>query len=169
MNIHAGARRRDEILRIVREMTVHNQDELQAALRKVGFRVTQPTLSRDLRELGVAKSPAGYVAPEDMTTTTGRPAIFAAADVREARLEQLLRSSVVSAETAGNLAVLKTPPAAAQPVASAADAARIPDAVGTIGGDDTIFIAFRTTSAADEFTRRVHQIAGLTPASSRKR
>ena len=58
MNIHAhgdGLRRRDEILRIVGEQSVHSQDELLALLKKRGFRVTQPTLSRDLRELGVAK------------------------------------------------------------------------------------------------------------------
>src|SRR5437764_1380456 len=64
MNIHAhgdGLRRRDEILRIVGEMSVHSQDELLALLKKRGFKVTQPTLSRDLRELGVAKSPNGYV------------------------------------------------------------------------------------------------------------
>ena len=169
MNIHAGARRRDEILRIVRETTVHDQDELRAALRERGYEVTQPTLSRDLRELGVAKSPAGYVAPGAMNATIGGAAAFAAPEIRETRLEQLLRDNVIFAETAGNLVVLKTPPAAAQPVASAVDAAPIDDAVGTIGGDDTIFIAFRTTAAADDFTRRVHLIAGLTPARRRAR
>src|SRR3954465_11397671 len=64
MNIHAhgdGLRRRDEILRIVGDHSVHSQAELPPLLKKRGFKVTQPTLSRDLRELGVAKSPNGYV------------------------------------------------------------------------------------------------------------
>jgi transcriptional regulator of arginine metabolism len=56
MNIHA---RQEAIANIVREQTVHSQDELLAILRKRGFKVTQPTLSRDIRELGLAKSPAG--------------------------------------------------------------------------------------------------------------
>src|SRR5688572_33375627 len=67
MNNHAASealRRREEILRIVRQTAVHSQDELMAALRKLGFKVTQPTLSRDLRDLGLIKTPAGYVTPE---------------------------------------------------------------------------------------------------------
>ena len=70
MNVYSGGdalRRREEILRIVRETTVHSQDELLVHLARVGFRVTQPTLSRDVRELGLAKTPSGYVAPEAIT------------------------------------------------------------------------------------------------------
>ena len=163
MNFYAAGdamRRREEILRIVRETAVHSQDELMAALRKHGFRVTQPTLSRDLRELGLVKTPAGYVSPEALAPVaafTPRPAL-------EHRFEHLVRDSVVSAEVAMNLVVLKTPPAAAQPLASVIDATPIDDAVGTIGGDDTIFVAFRTPAAASAFVRRVHEIAGLRPA-----
>ncbi|HEX6159578.1 MAG TPA: hypothetical protein VF111_05390, partial [Thermoanaerobaculia bacterium] len=63
----------------------------------------------------------------------------------------------------------KTPVAAAQPVASAIDSMNtIDDLLGTIGGDDTIFVAFRTPAAAAAFARRVHAIAGLAPASRRR-
>src|SRR5213593_1349014 len=120
MNIHAH----DEILRIVRMQTVHSQDELLAALRRHGFKVTQPTLSRDLHELGVAKSPNGYVAPGDLAAVTPIAA-FTSRELREERLEQLVRDSVLSAEAGLNLVVIKTPAAAAQPVASAIDAAPI--------------------------------------------
>lgn len=158
-------RRREEILRIVRATAVHSQDELQAALRKVGVKVTQPTLSRDLRELGLVKTPNGYVTPDHLAPVSElRPRYNS-----EQRLEQLLRDAVISAEAAINLVVLKTPPAAAQPVASAIDAAAIADALGTVGGDDTVFVAFRTPTAAAAFARRVHQIAGLTPARRRTR
>ena len=91
MNIHA---RREEISRIVREQTVHSQDELLAVLRKRGIRVTQPTLSRDIRELGLAKTASGYVVPGDLAPV----ATFTPRQVREERLDQLLRDSVTFAE-----------------------------------------------------------------------
>jgi transcriptional regulator of arginine metabolism len=161
MNIYSGGdamRRRDEILRIVRETAVHSQDELLAALRTQGVTVTQPTLSRDLRELGLVKTPNGYVTPEALA-----PVAAFGPRVIEHRFEQLVRDSVLSAEAALNLVVIKTPVAAAQPLASAIDATAIGDAMGTIGGDDTIFVAFRTPAAAAAFARRVHEIAGLSP------
>jgi transcriptional regulator of arginine metabolism len=155
-------RRREEILRIVRETSVHSQDELLGALRTHGFSVTQPTLSRDLRELGLVKTPQGYVSPDALTpVATFQP--------REARFEQLVRDSVISAEAAVNMVVIKTPVAAAQPLASAIDATPIEDALGTIGGDDTIFVAFRTPDAAVAFARRIHDIAGLHPQPRRTR
>lgn len=171
MNINSqsdGARRREEILRILRETTVHSQDELLSILRKRGFRVTQPTLSRDMRELGLAKTPNGYVAPESLAPLVA-PLPFMARDLREHRLEQLIRESAISAETGGNLVVIKTPVASAQPLASAIDNSEVEDVLGTIGGDDTIFVAFRTPTSADSFAKRIHQIAGLNPARRRTR
>src|SRR2546430_1642172 len=152
MNIHA---RHEEIVNIVREQTVHSQDELMAILRKRGYKVTQPTLSRDIRELGLAKTPAGYVIPGDLATVTPIVSLK--------RVDQLLRDSVIFAEAAGNLVVLKTPAAAAQPVAMALDATPPEDALGTVGGDDTIFLAFRPAPSATAFVQHAHQIAGLTP------
>lgn len=157
-------RRREEILRIVRETAVHSQDELLAALRTHGFTVTQPTLSRDLRELGLVKTPNGYVTPESLA-----PVAAFAPRVIEHRFEQFVRDSVISVDAAMNLVVIKTPVAAAQPLASAIDATDIEDAMGTIGGDDTIFVAFRTPAAAETFARRVHEIAGLTSPRRRTR
>lgn len=157
-------RRRDEILRIVRETPVHSQDELLTALKKRGVHVTQPTLSRDLKELGVVKTPGGYVSPQDLAPV----AAFTPRVARESRLEQAVRDAVLSAEAAMNMVVLKTPVAAAQPVASAIDAAEVDDLLGTIGGDDTIFLAFRTPAAAAAFTRRVHEIAGIQPPARRR-
>jgi transcriptional regulator of arginine metabolism len=174
MNIYSGdvLRRREEILRIVGSSTVHSQDELMGVLKKRGFRVTQPTLSRDLRELGLAKTPRGYVAPGAFAAASPAaytPVSYTPSDVREGRFEQLVRGSVLSADAAGNLLVIRTPPAAAQPVASAIDGMEDPDILGTIGGDDTIFVAFRTARAAAALARRIHQIAGLTPARRRPR
>jgi transcriptional regulator of arginine metabolism len=80
-----------------------------------------------------------------------------------------VRDTLLSAEAAGNMVVIKTPVAAAQPLASAIDSMSIDDALGTIGGDDTIFIAFRTPAAAVSFTRRVHDLVGIRPTASADR
>src|SRR6476620_9250566 len=167
MNNHSSARRKEEILRIVRETTVHSQDEILAALRKRGHKVTQPTLSRDLRDLGLAKTPSGYMVPADVAVA---PVVtFTPRDIRENRLEHLVRDTVLSAEAAMNLVVIKTPAAAAQPLASAIDFGDVEDALGTVGGDDTIFVAFRTPAAANAFARKLQQIAGLSPERRRTR
>jgi transcriptional regulator of arginine metabolism len=154
-------RRRDEILSIVRQISVHSQDELLAALRKRGHEVTQPTLSRDLKEMGLAKTPSGYVAPQDMATAPASVISFAPKELREERLNQLMRDSVLSAEAAGNMVVIRTPAAAAQPVASALDAAALNDVLGTIGGDDTIFVTLRHAGSATALARRIQSIASL--------
>ena len=163
MNIHSNAgeakRRREAILAIVRETTVRSQDEILAALRARGFSLTQPTLSRDLRELGLVKTPNGYVSPESIAPV----ATFVPRESRAHRLEQLVRDLVLSAEAALNLVVIKTPVAEAQPLASAIDAAPIEGLLGTIGGDDTIFLAFRSAADAEAFAQRVHEIARLSP------
>jgi transcriptional regulator of arginine metabolism len=152
MNIHA---RHEEIVKIVREQTVHSQDELLSILRKRGFKVTQPTLSRDIRDLGLAKTATGYVLPGEL------PPVALFVPRGEERLEHLLRDSIIFAEAAGNLVVLKTPPAAAQPVASALDSTPPEDCLGTVGGDDTIFVAFRHPASATDFAHHVQQIAGI--------
>ena len=171
VNSHAHGdvlRRREEILRIVRSQTVHSQDELLVLLRKRGVRVAQPTLSRDLRELGLAKTPNGYIAPGDLSAIA--PIItFTPREVRVGRLEQLVRDSVLSAVAAGNLVIVRTPAAAAQPVASALDASSLDDVLGTIGGDDTIFVALRTPSAASALARRLQDVAGIAPAGHQAR
>jgi transcriptional regulator of arginine metabolism len=143
------------ILRVVRERRIESQDELREALAAEGFVVTQATLSRDIRELGLAKTPAGYVIPGDLATVTPIVSLK--------RVDQLLRDSVIFAEAAGNLVVLKTPAAAAQPVARALDATPPEDALGTVGGDDTIFVAFRHAASANTFVQHAQQIAGITP------
>lgn len=166
MNIHAGAegaRRREEVLAVIGQSAVHSQEELLALLRKRGFKVTQPTLSRDLRELGVAKTPAGYVAPGSLATVTSINT-FTLREDREERVNRLLRSSVLSAQAAGNLVVVRTPVAAAQPLASAIDAAQLDGVLGTIGGDDTIFIALASPAAASALARHFQQVAGIVPA-----
>src|ERR1700753_3697572 len=111
MNIHSHGdilRRREEIVRIVRGSSVSSQDELLALLRKRGFAVTQPTLSRDRRELGVAKTPSGYVAAGDIASISPVTS-FAPRELRQARLDTLPRDSGLFAGGALKLRVLTTP------------------------------------------------------------
>jgi transcriptional regulator of arginine metabolism len=120
--------RRTLLAKIIREQAVGRQTELVAMLRKHGLVATQSSVSRDLRELGVAKMGDRYVLPEAAATPKND----------FSTLKQFVRARL----TAGtNLTVLKTTIGSAQSVAVAIDTARWPEVVGTISGDDTIFIA----------------------------
>lgn len=152
MNEHTdqrGLRRHETILALVRTGAVRSQGQLQRLLRRRGLAVAQPTLSRDLRDLGLAKTPRGYVAPESMVGRFGSPTRG------EARLRRALRGFALSAQAAGSLVVVKTPPAAAAPLARVLDEAGLTEAVGAIAGDDTIFIATRGERAARTLARRL--------------
>lgn len=121
--------RRDAILSILGGGVVRRQAELTQLLRKRGFEVTQSSVSRDLRELGVLKAGGRYLAP---------PAETAHANGNFGALVQFVRS----VRPAGaSLTVVRTSTGAAQSVAVAIDKAEWPEVVGTISGDDTIFIA----------------------------
>ncbi|HEV8440081.1 MAG TPA: hypothetical protein VGT40_18475 [Methylomirabilota bacterium] len=153
-NPNVVARRQTAILQLVRGGRVRSQGELARLLRRRGIAVAQPTLSRDLRELGLAKTPGGYVAPET--------AVFERADPgrRASTLARALKSFALSVQVAGALVVIKTPPAAAQPVARALDEAPPREVVGTIAGDDTVFIATPSERAARLLERRLATLAG---------
>ena len=152
MNEHrdpGSLRRREAIVHLVRSGTVRSQAEFQHLLRKRGIVVAQPTLSRDLRELGLAKTPRGYLAPQTAVTQ------FAPAALREEKLRRVLRSFALSVQPAGSLVVVKTPPASAHPVARAFDEAELAGVVGTIAGDDTVFVATPGERAARALARRM--------------
>ncbi|HUO84872.1 MAG TPA: hypothetical protein VM534_07135 [Thermoanaerobaculia bacterium] len=162
--MNQARQRREEIRSLIRETEVHSQEELQRLLRRKGYRVTQPTLSRDLHDLGLAKTPAGYLLPEQLAAPAGASVHpFIARSTREERFEQAVREFVLTAETSGTLVVVRTPPAGAQPVALAIDAAGLDQVVGTIGGDDTIFVATRSAKAAAALARRLTALAGPRP------
>jgi transcriptional regulator of arginine metabolism len=139
--------RRLALAKIIREQSVGRQSELVAMLRKHGHIATQSSVSRDLRELGVAKQGDRYVLPED-------------GPVKEdfSTLKQFVRSL----HTAGtNLTVLKTTIGAAQSVAVAIDTARWSEVIGTISGDDTIFIATAGAREQQKLGERLGALFGL--------
>lgn len=128
-DIHQAVSRRTAILRIIRESTVRNQEELVKILRKQGFEATQSSVSRDLRELHVAKAGDHYIVPKS-------------GDLQAVDAFAAIANFVVEVRTAGtSLTVVRTTTGTAQSVAVAIDQSHWPEVVGTISGDDTIFIA----------------------------
>jgi transcriptional regulator of arginine metabolism len=142
-----AGRRRQAILALVGQGGVRSQEELQRRLRRRGIAVAQPTLSRDLRSLGLAKTPGGYVASPG--------AAFVPPDVRAAALDRAVGEFVLSVRVAASLVVVRTPPAGAHPVARALDEAELPAVVGTIAGEDTVFVATTGPAAARLVERRL--------------
>jgi transcriptional regulator of arginine metabolism len=139
--------RRSMLAKIIREQRVGRQTELVDLLRKVGHIATQSSVSRDLRELGVAKMGDRYVLPEAALQPKND---FAA-------LKQFVNERL----TAGtNLTVLKTTIGSAQSVAVAIDTAQWPEVIGTISGDDTIFIATAGAAAQRKLGERLLAIFG---------
>jgi transcriptional regulator of arginine metabolism len=139
--------RRTTLAKIIREQVVGRQSELVTMLRKHGHVATQSSVSRDLRELGVAKLGDRYVLPETATPPNND---FSA-----------LKQFVSALHTAGtNLTVLKTTVGSAQSVAVAIDTARWPEVVGTISGDDTIFIATAGAGEQRKLGDRLRAIFG---------
>jgi len=113
------------ILALVNRGAVHTQQEIAEGLARRGLRATQATISRDIQELGLVRSGAGYR--------------IAAALVREL---------VLSVELISPLAVIRTPPGTANLVARRIDEAGLPGIAGTVAGDDTIIAVLRQRSAA---------------------
>src|SRR5262245_66570252 len=130
MNNNSGEalRRRSEILRLVQGGTVRSQAALRSLLVRRGFAVAQPTLSRDLRELGLARTPTGYAAPAESGAWAKPPA-------RAEALDRVLSQMVLGVAAAGALVVVKTPPAGAHPVARAIDEAALEGVGGALAGD----------------------------------
>jgi transcriptional regulator of arginine metabolism len=139
--------RRTMLAKIIREQRVGRQTELVDLLRKLGHIATQSSVSRDLRELGVAKMGDRYVLPERAPQPKND---FSA-----------LKQFVSARLTAGtNLTVLKTTVGSAQSVAVAIDTAQWPEVVGTLSGDDTIFIATAGAAAQRKLGDRLLAIFG---------
>jgi transcriptional regulator of arginine metabolism len=132
------AGRHARIVELVRDRSVRSQTELAELLAADGVQVTQATLSRDLEELNAIKVSGAYLIPED-----GKRPLRESSAQGPARLLRLLRELLTGVDASGNIAVLRTPPGAAQFLASALDRSGLADVVGTIAGDDTILVVAR--------------------------
>jgi transcriptional regulator of arginine metabolism len=142
------------ILRIIRRDTVGSQEQLRELLKAEGFDVTQATLSRDIRDLGLAK-----VAVPDGGSHYAPPP-EGGAGIRP-HLEQLLPTMLVSAAGVGPLLVLKTAVGAAQALGLALDGTGWPEILGTIAGDDAILVVAKSERARHSIQVRIKELAGL--------
>jgi transcriptional regulator of arginine metabolism len=148
--------RHARIVEIVARQPVRSQTELAALLAAEGVTVTQATLSRDLEELGAVKVSGAYLIPEDGK----RP--LRDVELAPARLLRLLRELLTGVDASGNMAVLRTPPGAAQFLASALDRSGLSDVVGTIAGDDTILVVARDVTGGKALADKLAEWAGFT-------
>jgi transcriptional regulator of arginine metabolism len=145
-------RRQAAILDLVDRMALSSQEDLRKKLKDHGFSVTQATLSRDLRDLGLVKASAdgAYHRPGLDSTPP---------ELARARLQHAVAEFLTGVDRAQQLVVLRTGMAQAQPLASAVDAARIEGVVGTIGGEDTVLVICRDVAAATAVAGRFDRMA----------
>jgi transcriptional regulator of arginine metabolism len=141
------------VLELIDREAVTSQEQLRNRLRDKGIEVTQATLSRDIRDLGLVKraGDGAYGRPDAAEpTANGRS---------ETTLRRVVAELLRGVEVVQQLVVLRTDPGQAQPLAVALDRARLPEVAGTIGGDDTILVICRGDRDAEGFTRRIEQWA----------
>lgn len=148
------AQRQATILKLIRRQRVQSQEQLRELLHAEGMDVTQATLSRDIRELRLAKVPdpdggSSYAVPTNQTETLRPP------------LHQLLPTLLLSLDGVGNLLIAKTPAGSANALTEALDAQGWPEVVGTIAGDNTILIIARSEKARRALAERLSQEARL--------
>jgi transcriptional regulator of arginine metabolism len=140
--------RHKSIVQLVQSAAISSQEELRHALSRRGIAVTQATLSRDIRELGLVKTAEGYA------LSAGEPPN--GAGVLPA--ERLVREFVAEVRQAQNLLILKTSPGSAQAVAAAIDKEAWPEIAGTIGGDDTILVISPNQKKAHKLALRMKEM-----------
>jgi transcriptional regulator of arginine metabolism len=146
--------RHSRILEIISENIIETQDDLIESLRESGYAVTQATVSRDIKQLGLVKTATkdgGYKYTVAKNDSTGN----------ENKLKNIMLQTITSAQYAGNMVVVKTYPGMATAAAAAVDSLAGETILGSIAGDDTIFIVVRNEEDAAGFTEYIKDIIGL--------
>ncbi len=143
--------RQEKLLELISRYEIETQDELIERLREIGYEVTQATVSRDIRELKIAKMTTGkgtyrYVLPKHADPSSGIK--FSAA----------LIDSITTVEFAQNLVVIKTYPGLASAVAGGIDRMSLEGILGCVAGDDTIMVVTRDNECAQSFADRLHDL-----------
>lgn len=141
--------RQNTILDLVRRTRIDSQENLAAALGRQGIEVSQSTLSRDIRELGLVKAGDAYIIRQ------GAPRHNS-----EQTLRLVLREFLVDIDDVDQILVLKTSPGSAATVADALDGARWTGIVGTIAGENTIFVLCRSETIVGNLRTRIRELTG---------
>ena len=148
----AKAERQRTILDLIGRRPVASQEELKGLLAEAGHQVTQATLSRDLRELGIVRAPTDdgprYVKPDALV------------DEDRLSLQTLLPQMFASVDGVRELLVVRTRAGGAQAIAEAVDAEEWPEVLGTLAGENTILIICRSDSDRLQVARRIEGLAG---------
>lgn len=146
-------KRHEAILELIKEQNIETQQDLTVALSTIGFDVTQATVSRDIKELRLLKrlnDDGRYIyAPH---STSG-------SDKVSDKMSIILNKSIISVDYALNTIVIKTLAGMAQGAASVLDAMQFPECLGSIAGDDTIFVTTRSEEAAQKLCKKLRNIA----------
>lgn len=142
--------RQEKILMLIRQYDIQTQEEMILRLEESGYPVTQATVSRDIRELNLVKgiSPRGiyrYTLPEKK-------------DGGSLKLSRVMSESITSVDYAGNMVVIKTYPGMASAVAACVDSLSFPEILGSIAGDDAVFIVVRDVVHAATISERLHKM-----------
>ncbi len=143
--------RQESILRLIRSKDISTQEDLVSALIKDGVNITQATVSRDIKELGIIK----------ITSASGQTkysVLDRTGDVAPGRLLNVFAQSLLSCECAMNLVVIKTLPGMAQAAASALDSIRLHGVIGSIAGDDTVFVATSGKEEAEALAQTIRDM-----------
>ena len=148
------ARRQAVILELIDRDALRSQEQLRRRLHQRGFDATQATISRDIKELGLVKrsGDGAYQRPGRSTPTSPETALAA--------LERAVGEFLRDVDHVQQLVVIRTGVGQAQPLAIAIDRAQLSEAVGTIGGDDTILVIARDARRAAALARRLERFAG---------
>lgn len=147
--------RQEKIIEIIRKVDVGTQEELADRLKEAGFSVTQATVSRDIRELKLTKTPMKSGGQKYAVLSRGEE------DRKPGRVtgySSMLQGAFSSVETAQNILVVKTAPGMAMAAAAVLDGMNIPEIVGCIAGDDTIFAAVRTVAEAQKLAEKMRNM-----------
>ena len=145
------SKRQNEIVELISSADIETQEELAAAMRERGYPITQATVSRDIRELRLIK-----VTSKSGGYKYAKPVRHEVA-VSE-RLTRILADSLIHVEAAANLVVVKTLSGSANVAAEALDTLGWAEIIGTIAGDNTIFIAAKSNDEADNITARIRKM-----------
>lgn len=145
-------RRQMKIQEVITKEIIRTQEELADRLRDEGFDVTQATVSRDIKELGLIKVPSPGDEYRYATAAESHPANHLE------RLKRLLREVVVSINDSENLVLIRTIPGNAHALASLLDNSGWKDVIGTVAGDDTILLVVKPKEATSEVIARLNSL-----------
>ena len=144
--------RQAKIMEIISTRNVETQEQLLEALQKEGFRGTQATISRDIKELRIVKELTSLGTYRYTTSSNELSGSFTA------RLNTIFRECVVNFDYAQNIIVIRTLPGLASAAGSAIDAMNLSTVVGSISGDDTVMVVMRDNNAAAAFCGEIKSL-----------